>query len=177
MSEIQKGLRDHCYCLDAGGNCTPCRAADALDAQAQEIARLTRGLDNAVVANAQSVITASNLAAECDALRARLADRDSDIATLNGLLSGEIKENGTLRARLAQEEEAHAALQARCYDGGGSTSVFDEVVALRARLADIHAALSGRKMHDYRCASEHGRYAKRCDCGMQQAIDAARGGA
>jgi chromosome segregation ATPase len=47
-----------------------------------------------------------------------------------------------LRAELAAEREAHAALQARCYDGGGSQSVFDAVKEARAELAEKDQAIA-----------------------------------
>jgi len=41
-----------------------------------------------------------------------------------------------LRRELAEERESHEQLQARCFDGNGSQSVFDAVVQARRELAE-----------------------------------------
>ena len=49
-------------------------------------------------------------------------------------------ENAALRSQLAEEQERHAQLQARCFDQG-SQSVFDAVREARERLAEANALL------------------------------------
>lgn len=185
MSELQTRLRsnDHAESLQATEE-----AADALDAQdaaiadmqrAQdiraatirardaEIARLTEQLRDTTWQDHADHWQKRALAAEAerDALRASLEDEREAWHWLSTAIIGEV---GSASAAIGDEEGGAMACARNLHAG---------VAALRARLAGIHKALSGRTLHDYRCASEHGRYAARCDCGMQQAIDAARGGA
>jgi hypothetical protein len=46
-----------------------------------------------------------------------------------------------LRRELAEERESHEQLQARCFDGNGSQSVFDAVVQARRELAEARKVL------------------------------------
>lgn len=82
MSELRKRLLDDCYCDEVSGTCMPCRAADALDAQAAEIARLrddvslaigsNRYLDPPDGGNVPLPEQVRRMRVECDALRAEL---------------------------------------------------------------------------------------------------------
>ena len=66
-------------------------------------------------------------------------DYDAAIA----LLHRTEDEKTALKARLNAEENAHAELQARCFDQG-SQSVFDAVREARARLAEAEQFLRAR---------------------------------
>ena len=79
MSDLQKQLRDGVPMDDTAEHRTLlCLAADALDAQAQEIARLTAELADERQSREINRAVATAALDERDALRARLVERDAN---------------------------------------------------------------------------------------------------
>ena len=74
-------------------------------------------------------------------------DADAEIAALTERLRAVEAERDEARKKLRVEEEDHAQLQVRCYEGFPSASdgIFDELSALRAELARKDAALKAER--------------------------------